>query len=102
MKFIVKESNCFDIVNSKEFESLDKFLMVEIIRRKFIFFLYVRLVVEIYNEVVISTFYIKNLLVCICIFYCNNLLIYENFIICIWYWSIKVVIVMKEKKLKSL
>lgn len=102
MKFIVKESNCFDIVNSKEFESLDKFLMVEIIRRKFIFFLYVRLVVEIYNEVVISTFYIKNLLVCICIFYCNNLLIYENFIICIRYWSIKVVIVMKEKKLKSL
>lgn len=88
MKFIVKESNCFDIVNSKEFESLDKFLMVEIIRRKFIFFLYVRLVVEIYNEVVISTFYIKNLLVCI------------NFII--RYWSIKVVIVMKEKKLKSL
>lgn len=83
MKFIVKESNCFDIVNSKEFESLDKFLMVEIIRRKFIFFLYVRLVVEIYNEVVISTFYIKNLLVCICIFYCNNLLIYENFIIII-------------------
>lgn len=60
MKFIVKESNCFDIVNSKEFESLDKFLMVEIIRRKFIFFLYVRLVVEIYNEVVISTFYIKK------------------------------------------
>lgn len=102
MKFIVKESNCFDIVNSKEFESLDKFLMVEIIRRKFIFFLYVRLVVEIYNEVVISMFYIKNLLVCICIFYCNNLLIYENFIICIRYWSIKVVIVMKEKKLKSL
>lgn len=102
MKFIVKESNCFDIVNSKEFESLDKFLMVEIIRRKFILFLYVRLVVEIYNEVVISTFYIKNLLVCICIFYCNNLLIYENFIICIRYWSIKVVIVMKEKKLKSL
>lgn len=60
MKFIVKESNCFDIVNSKEFESLDKFLMVEIIRRKFILFLYVRLVVEIYNEVVISTFYIKK------------------------------------------
>lgn len=99
MKFIVKESNCFDIVNSKEFESLDKFLMVEIIRRKFILFLYVRLVVEIYNEVVISTFYIKNLLVCICIFYCNNLLIYENFII--RYWSIKVVIVMKKKEVKK-
>ena len=34
LKFIVKESNCNQIVNSKEFESLDKPLMVEIIRRK--------------------------------------------------------------------
>lgn len=34
LKFIVKESNCNQIVNSSEFESLDKPLMVEIIRRK--------------------------------------------------------------------
>ncbi|XP_076107039.1 leucine-zipper-like transcriptional regulator 1 [Mytilus galloprovincialis] len=34
LKFIVKESNCNQIVNSMEFESLDKPLMVEIIRRK--------------------------------------------------------------------
>jgi hypothetical protein len=34
LKFIVKESNCNQIVNSTEFESLDKPLMVEIIRRK--------------------------------------------------------------------
>lgn len=95
----MKESNCSDIVNSKEFESLDKPLMVEIIRRKLTPPPHARLVAETHNEAVISTSHIKNSPSCTCIFYCNNSLIYENSIT--RYWSIKVVIVMKEKKLKS-
>ena len=34
LKFIIKESNFNNIVNSKEFETLDQPLMVEIIRRR--------------------------------------------------------------------
>jgi len=34
LKFVVKESNSTQIVMSKEFETIDKPLMVEIIRRK--------------------------------------------------------------------
>lgn len=54
LKFIVKESNCSDIVNSKEFESLDKPLMVEIIRRKLTPPPHARLVAETHNEAVIN------------------------------------------------
>lgn len=56
----MKESNCSDIVNSKEFESLDKPLMVEIIRRKLTPPPHARLVAETHNEAVISTSHIKK------------------------------------------
>ncbi|XP_061188835.1 uncharacterized protein LOC133197011 [Saccostrea echinata] len=54
LKFIVKESNCSQIVNSREFESLDKQLMVEIIRRKLTQQQHVRLPAESHNEAIIT------------------------------------------------
>lgn len=83
----MKESNCSDIVNSKEFESLDKPLMVEIIRRKLTPPPHARLVAETHNEAVISTSHIKNSPACT-----NSIT---------RYWSIKVVIVMKKKEVKK-
>ncbi|KAK3085495.1 hypothetical protein FSP39_004179 [Pinctada imbricata] len=54
LKFIVKESNCHQIVNSSEFESLDKPLMVEIIRRKLSQSQHIRVLPDHYNELVMN------------------------------------------------
>lgn len=56
----MRESNCCEIVNSKEFESLDKPLMVEIIRRKLTPPQPVRHPTDAHNEAVISRYTIYS------------------------------------------